>query len=202
MDNKQAVRFCFGTDDRYQTLKNNNNLDPNAIYFIVDSSGGGRLYVGNQNYNIDVVDNLSIGPDSNTTVPSVYAVASGLNEKVSRCRIITDDTSTSVPALITLTPDTEFRYTALSGSSTTASITLSIPNALSYQYYSSIVLSKINSSSDITTFVTLDANSPTQTVRFLNPDFSLSGKDVVEILFFSNGLDICCIGAGYSVPSP
>jgi hypothetical protein len=202
MDNKQPVRFCFGTDDRYQALKNNNNLDPNAIYFIVDSSGGGRLYVGNQNYNIDIVDNLSIGPDSNTTVPSVYAVASGLNEKVSRCRIITDDTSTSVPALITLTPDTEFRYTALTGSSATTSITLSIPNALSYQYYSSIVLSKINSSSDITTFVTLDANSPTQTVRFLNPDFSLSGKDVVEILFFSNGLDICCIGAGYSVASP
>lgn len=199
MDNKQAVRFCFGTEATYDNIQ---NKDPNAIYFIVNSSGGGRLYVGEQNYNIDVVNNLEIGPDSNTTAPSVYAVASGLNEKVSRCRIVTDSTSTTVPALITLATDTEYRFTALTGSSTTASITLSIPALTDYQFYSSIILSKINSSSVITDFITLDANSPTQTVRFLNPDFDLGGKDVIEILFFSNGLDICCIGAGYDTTTP
>ena len=199
MDNKQAVRFCFGTEATYENIQ---NKDPNAIYFIVNSSGGGRLYVGEQNYNIDVVNNLEIGPNSNTTAPSVYAVASGLNGKVSRCRIVTDSTSTTVPALITLATDTEYRFTALTGSSTTASITLSIPALTDYQFYSSIILSKINSSSVITDFITLDANSPTQTVRFLNPDFDLSGKDVVEILFFSNGLDICCIGAGYDTTTP
>ena len=201
MDNKQAVRFCFGTDDTYQNLKSHNNLDPNAIYFIVNGSGGGRLYVGEQNYNIEVVNNLNILPNSDVTVPSTLAVASGLNEKVSRCRIVTDSTSTTVPALITLATDTEYRYTALSGASTIASITLSIPDYTGYQFYSSIVLSKINSTSDITNFITLDANSPVQTIRFLNPDFDLGGKDVVEILFFSNGLDICCIGAGYSAPA-
>ena len=199
MDNKQAVRFCFGTEATYENIQ---NKDPNAIYFIVNSSGGGRLYVGEQNYNIDVVNNLEIGPNSNTTAPSVYAVASGLNEKVSRCRIVTDSTSTTVPALITLATDTEYRFTALTGSSITASISLSIPALTDYQFYSSIILSKINSSSVITDFITLDANSPTQTVRFLNPDFDLGGKDVVEILFFSNGLDICCIGAGYDTTTP
>lgn len=199
MDNKQAVRFCFGTESTYENIQ---NKDPNAIYFIVNNSGGGRLYVGEQNYNIDVVNNLEIGPDSNTTAPSVYAVASGLNGKVSRCKIVTDSTSTTVPALITLATDTEYRFTVLTGSSTTASITLSIPALTDYQFYSSIILSKINSSSVITDFITLDANSPTQTVRFLNPDFDLGGKDVVEILFFSNGLDICCIGAGYDTTTP
>ena len=199
MDNKQAVRFCFGTEATYENIQ---NKDPNAIYFIVNSSGGGRLYVGDQNYNIDVVNNLEIGPDSNTTAPSVYAVASGLNGKVSRCRIVTDSTSTTIPALITLATDTEYRFTALTGSSITASISLSIPALTDYQFYSSIILSKINSSSVITDFITLDANSPTQTVRFLNPDFDLGGKDVVEILFFSNGLDVCCIGAGYDTTTP
>lgn len=201
MNNKQPVRFCFGTDDKYQYLKENNNLDSSAVYFIVNNSGGGRLYVGEQNYNIDVVNNLNIGPDSETTTPSVFAVATGLNAKVNRCNIVTDDTSTTVPNLITLSTDTEYRFTALTGSSTTASITLSIPDFTGYQFYSSIVLSKIQATGVITDFVTVSGSSPVQTIRFLNPEFELDEKDVIEMLFFSNGLDVCCIGAGYNSSS-
>lgn len=195
MDGKKPVRFCFGTEAKYNTI----NKDPNAIYFITNSAGGGRLYVGEQSYNVDVVNNLELGPTSTTTAPTVSAVVGGLNNKVSRCAIITDSTSATLPNNITLNTDTEYRYVALTYTSTaTPSLVLTIPNTTEYQFYSSIVLSKINFSGTIEEFVSLASASPVQTIRFLNGDMDLSGNDVVELLFFSNGIDICCIGATYS----
>ena len=175
------------------------NKDPNAIYFITNNSGGGRLYVGEQSYNIDIVNNLELGPTSTTTAPTVSAVVGGLNNKVSRCAIITDSTSTTLPNNITLNADTEYRYVALTYTSTaTPTLVLTIPNTTEYQFYSSIVLSKINFSGTIEEFVSLAPASPVQTIRFLNGDMDLSSNDVAELLFFSNGIDICCIGATYS----
>ena len=195
MNGKKPVRFCFGTEAKYNTI----NKDPNAIYFITNSVGGGRLYVGEQSYNVDVVNNLELGPTSTTTAPTVSAVVGGLNNKVSRCAIITDSTSATLPNNITLNTDTEYRYVALTYTSTaTPTLVLTIPNTTEYQFYSSIVLSKINFSGTIEEFVSLASASPVQTIRFLNGDVDLSGNDVVELLFFSNGIDICCIGATYS----
>ena len=158
MTDKKPVKFCFGTESTYSNMQ---NKDSNAIYFISNNSGGGRLYVGEQSYNVDIVDNLE--------------------------------------SIVSLSTDTEYRFTALNGSLTTSNLVLYIPADTTYQFYSSVVLSRVNFSGIITNFVTLDSSSPTRNVRFLNADFDLSGKNVVEILFFSNGIDICCIGSGYTV---
>lgn len=196
MIDKKPVKFCFGTESTYSNMQ---NKDSNAIYFISNNSGGGRLYVGEQSYNVDIVDNLELDSNSNIVAPSVAAVNTGLNKKVNKCNIITDSVSTTLPSIVSLSTDTEYRFTALNGSLTTSNLVLYIPADTTYQFYSSVVLSRVNFSGIITNFVTLDSSSPTRNVRFLNADFDLSGKNVVEILFFSNGVDICCIGSGYTV---
>ena len=193
MNNKQPVKFCFGTDATYQTI----NKDPNTIYFIIDNSGGGRLYVGEQSYNVEVVNSLNLTPDSVHTAPSVAAVSTGLNRKVNKCNIITDTTSTNLPTSLTLETDTEYRYIGLTAT-TTRNLVLSIPDFTGYQFYSSIVASTINFAGTVAEFVQLSPSSTVQVIRFLNGDVDLSDKNVAELLFFSNGIDICCIGTGYN----
>lgn len=192
MNNKQPVRFCFGTETAYNNIQ---NKDPNAIYFVVNNSGGGRIYIGNQLYNVNVVNDLDNA--STSDVPSTSAVVAGLCGKVSRCRIITDDTSTSIPA-INLEADTEYRYTNIDND--TSNLIVAFPNNCEqYQFYCSVILADVAFSGTVKDFVTLNPASVYQRpIRFLNEDVDLTGKNVVEILFFANGIDICCIGTGYS----
>lgn len=196
MNNHSPVAFKFGDESTYQNLQ---NKDGNTIYFTADSDGNRRLYVGTDCYNVTVVTNLDPSDSSimdNKKVPSVPAVISALNQKVNRCQLI-NSTATSIPAVITLANNTEYRYLNIT-SPGPSTITVSIPqDDTPYLYYSSVIIHNINCSDTVADFVEIDINSDVQEVKFLNEETSLADMDTVELLFFSNGLDVCCIAATY-----
>ena len=196
MNNHSPVAFKFGDESAYQNLQ---NKDGNTIYFTSDNDGNRRLYVGTDCYNVTVVTNIDPSDSSimdNKKVPSVPAVISALNQKVNRCQLI-NSTVTTIPAVITLANNTEYRYLNITapGPST---ITVSIPqDDTPYLYYSSVIIHNINCADTVVDFVNIDINSDVQEVKFLNGDAGLGDMDTVELLFFSNGLDVCCIAATY-----
>lgn len=189
MNNQSPVTFKFGSDNTYKSLQ---NKDENAIYFITDADGNSRIYVGDTCYNVTVVEDLDTGVIGDAVVPSTRAVVEQLNKKVNVCTLVSND-STTLPATLLLNNNTEYRYLNLA-SATATSITVSIPTiATPFLYYSSVVLHEINSSDDITTFVTVAQDS--EPIMFLNPSVNLAGFNTLELLFFSNGLGVCCIAA-------
>lgn len=187
MTNQTPVTFCFGSAESYNNLT---HKDENSVYFISDTDGHQRIYVGGTCYNIDIVEDLDTGTIGNKEVPSTQAVVTQLNKKVDNCALVTSS-DTVLPEPLVLNNNTEYRYLNLSSAS---SITISIPTlSESFLYYSSVVLYPINSSDSIDTFVTASAGNTS--IVFLNPDVNLTDKNTLELLFFSNGLDICCIAA-------
>ena len=194
---KQPVKFIACTNTQYRALDNKEN---NAIYFVAEENNN-RLYVGSTCYNINIVQNFNVVND--TTVPSSLAVSTALNNKLSRPTIETI-TDTTLPATLILQTDHEYRYINLSYSSDTPPIILSIPESATDYFYASIILKGINrsTSTPIGDFVTLASGTGLlNSIIFLN-DVDLDGKDVVEILLFSNGVDVCCIATAYITPIP
>lgn len=202
MNNHSPVTFKFGDDSVYQNLQ---NKDSNTIYFTADSEGNHRIYVGPDCYNVTVVTTLDTSNSSiidNKKVPSVPAVLSALNQKVNRCQLVTSD-ATSLPAVVTLSNNTEYRYLNIPSTPGVTTVNISIPHDNTpYLYYSSLIIHGVNSPDMISDFVTIDVNSDEQDIKFLNGDISLSGMDTLELLFFSNGLNVCCIGATYLSEEP
>ena len=201
MNNHSPVTFKFGDESTYQNLQ---NKDGNTIYFTADNDGNRRLYVGTDCYNVTVVTNLNTSDSSimdNKKVPSVPAVISGLNQKVNRCQLV----DSSLPSVVTLSNNTEYRYLNITapGPST---VNISIPrDDTPYLFYSSVVIHNISCPDTVEEFVTIDSGSDISEVKFLNGEASLGDMDTIELLFFSNGLDVCCIAATYkheSEPQP
>lgn len=195
MNNKSPVSFKFGDDSVYKAL---DNKDGNTIYFTTDDNNNHRIYVGSDCYNVDVVTTLDTSDPTildNNKVPSVLAVLEAVNQKVNRCQLVTSD-DTSLPSPMVLKNNTEYRYLNVTNAT---NVTINIPqDSTPYLYYSSIVISHVNSSDSISNFVQVDVNSSEKNIVFLNGDVSLSGSDTVELLFFSNGRHVCCIGASYT----
>lgn len=182
------VKFKIGGQADYEgTTK-----DDNVIYFTTDSDGNHRIYVGDDCYNVTVIEtDLDSAVMSTKTVPSTQATKEALNGKVSRCRVVDGLT---IPNPINIKNNVEYRYLGITDISG-----ITIKTAASYErdlFYCSIILNSLNSTDSVADFVTVDPTSGTN-VRFLNPDVNLSDMDTVELLFFFNGLDICCIAATY-----
>ena len=194
MTNKSPIKFKFGSEQTFNSI----NKDENTVYFITDDYGNHRLYVGNDCYNVSVVTSLS-GAVSDKTVPSTSAVLTELNKKVDHCSVVVSDDST-LPQTLLLQNNTEYRFLNLTGAT---ELTISIPTSSIASggglFYSSVILHTVNSANDVATFVQTTPDSPS--VVFLNPAASMSEGDTVELLFFSNGLDICCIAAPSNHPT-
>ena len=191
------VSFKYGSAEKYEALKNNNQVDSNSIYFIHDGNGNNRIYVGTDCYNIGIVEDLETGTISSNVVPSTEAVVMQLNKKATQCNIVVS-TATTITAPITLTNNTEYRYFNLTDID---EITVNIDFDASQptrMFYSTLTLYSVLSGVAVSDFVTVpDGASP---IRFLNPEVILS--DTVELMFFSNGRDICCIAGTYEYNTP
>ena len=191
------VSFKYGSAEKYEALKNNNQVDSNSIYFIHDSNGNKRIYVGTDCYNIGIVEDLETGTISSDVVPSTEAVVTQLNKKASQCNIIVN-TATTITAPITLVNNTEYRYFNLTDID---EITVNIDYDASQptkMFYSTLTLYSTLSGVAVGDFVTVpNGASP---IRFLNPEVELN--NTVELMFFSNGRDICCIAGTYEYTVP
>lgn len=188
----EYVKFIKGTKERFDSLE---NRDENAIYFISDEQNHtNRIYIGDKCFNVDVIQDLSTEAN-NYTVPSSIAVRNALANKLSICKVKTF-TDTSLPQVLELESDTEYRYTNLTGAtSLNIKINDDIQNNYSY-FYSSVILSKVNSTNSVADFISIDSSSAVTNIIFLNYDVTLN--NTAELLFFSNGLHICCIVATYN----
>lgn len=187
------VRYVYGTAEKFK----NHPKDNHTIYFITDTeTGSHRIYLGDACYNIDVVTRLD-NNISDINVPSTSAVQEELNKKSNLCQVSSFNIETISDTLV-LENDHEYRYTYLSECS---NVTVRIQPHETKRFYSSLVLSKINSDKSIKEFITV-TESPDYPVMFLNGDSPLSGMNTLELLFFDNGLNICCIGAAYNYELP
>ena len=190
----QPVKFIACTDTQYNNLQSKEN---NAIYFVAGPNGN-KITVGDVCYNVTVVNTLTT--PNYYDVPTTYAVSHELSNKVNRPFIHTY-TDASLPSSIIPLTDHEYRYTNLLYSSGTPVPTPTLEVCISTEqigyFYTSIILHGIYFSGDTSDFIVASNNTGyVNTIRFLN-DTELTGKDTVEILLFSNGIDICCISAAY-----
>lgn len=183
------VHFKFGTAEKFRNCVK----DPNTIYFITDTeTGSHRVYLGDACYNVDVVSDFN-DISSSEDVPSATLVKYELSKKSNEC-IITEFDDTEVPEVITLDGDKEYRYTKLTGCT---SVNIKIQNHKTLRFYSSLVLHKVSSELTIKEFVTIE-DGEGYPVVFLNGDMPLSENNTLELLFFDNGVNTCCIGAVYN----
>ena len=75
------VKFKIGGQADYEGI----TKDDNVIYFTTDSDGNHRIYVGDDCYNVTVIEtDLDSAVMSTKTVPSTQATKEALNGKVSR----------------------------------------------------------------------------------------------------------------------
>ena len=195
----QPVKFIACTDVQYQNLANKEN---NAIYFVAGSNNDYRICLGGTCYNVTVVNNL-LTPNY-YDVPTTYAVSHELSNKVNRPFIHTYSDA-SLPSSITPTTDHEYRYVNLLYSSGTPVPTPTLEVCILTEqigyFYTSLILHGIYFSGNTSNFITVpNTTGFVSNIRFLN-DADLTGKDTVEILLFSNGIDICCISAAYDSTS-
>lgn len=189
--NYSAVKFRYGDANKFSTIEK----DSNTIYFIHDDAGNKRIYVGDDCYNVTVVDTLDSDVIlSDKSVPSTYATKTALNSKVGLCKVVGAD-ATTLPEVIDLENNVEYRYVNIDEIThvTVSSAQLEGPDL----FYCSIILNTVNSSDSVADFVTVSSDSGVN-IRFLNADVNLSDMDTVELLFFWNGLDICCIASAYA----
>lgn len=188
--NYSAVKFRYGDANKFSTIEK----DSNTIYFIHDDAGNKRIYVGDDCYNVTVVDTLDSDVIlSDKSVPSTYATKTALNSKVGLCQVVGTE-ATTLPDVIDLENNVEYRYVNID------EITgVTVRSAQRYEpdlFYCSIILNTVNSSDSVADFVTVSSDSGVN-IRFLNADVNLSDMDTLELLFFWNGLDICCIASAY-----
>ena len=196
MKTNNPIKFKWG----YETTFNHINKEEDTIYFISDNEGNNRIYVGDECYNVQIVTSLESGntvPLSHKTVPSSIAVSNALNNKVNRCTLITRNGD--FPTIeLQLQNNTEYRYLQLNA---LEEITVKLPDDFpaysAYLFYSSVILHNISSTKTVQEFIKLPDDS-TQHIRFLNGDVDLNGMNTLEALFFSNGLNMCCIAAAYN----
>ena len=187
-------------------FNNLTNKDTNTIYFVNgEGNTNNQLYLGSHLYGVDVINDDSIIPSS-TTVYSTSAAKAMVMGKADSCTLRTY-TDTTLPTVVSLSNNTEYRYTMLSGA-TGLNITINsseVPNnQTNWMFYSSIVLHSINTNVPINEFVTMDSGSAISNIVFLNIDaVDMTDKDVLELLFFANGMSnqICCIGYAYADPT-
>ena len=187
-------------------FNNLTNKDTNTIYFVNgEGNTNNQLYLGSHLYGADIINDESTIPSS-TTVYSTSTTKSMITGKADSCTLQVFTEST-LPAVVSLSNNTEYRYTMLSGA-TGLNISISnndVPsNQTSWMFYSSIVLHSVDTTLPVDEFVTMDANSAIENIVFLNVDaVDMTDKDVVELLFFSNGMSnqICCIGYAYEDPN-
>lgn len=187
----KPVKFKYGNASTFETI----TKDDNTIYFIHnDTTNDNRIYVGNECFNVTVVSNLDDANISDLAVPSVRAAKEGLNKKVSKCDLVTI-TDSDLQSYLTLANNTEYRGLDLTD---VASLTIDVDeNYTPRLFYSSVILHAIDSSDTVADFVQVRTGSDV-VIRFLNGDTDLGGMDTAEFLFFSNGLDICCIAYAYN----
>lgn len=200
MNKNEPVHFKYGSIEQFNTLQRQQKIEDNTIYFISDDTNHtNRIYLGRDCFNVETVDTMDVtGKDS--AVPQVKAVREALSNKVSRCKVLPKD-DTTLPDVVELANDTEIRFLELTGT-TPEKLHITIPYKLSEinAFYCSIILKNVRTDDVITDFVDIVTQETdyADTIRFLNGDVSLSGKDVVELLFFYNGISICCIASAYS----
>lgn len=193
MDKHTPVQFKYGSKEKFDSITH----DANTIYFISDdTTHTNRIYVGDDCFNVEVISELDDSLSSES-VPNVHAVKTALNTKVNKCKII-DNTETDLPSVVELVSDTEMRFLHLDLSED-SKLNISITKPLSEIafFYCSVTLCKVNSQSIISDFITIDTNSVIKNIHILNNDVSLVDNNVVELLFFHNGLSICCIASAY-----
>lgn len=184
------VKFKIGDEDTYNNLA---TKDKGTMYFVTDADDNKRIYIGDQCYNLTVITDLENGVVSDKTVYSSEAVKLGLNSKVSMCTVDTSDSET-LPTTVNIRNNYEYRFPNLTGAT---GIQVDVTNDyVHYLFYCSIILHKIISSDSVAEFVTVPSGSTTE-IKFLNGDVNLDGMDTLELLFFTNGLDICCIASTY-----
>ena len=183
------VKFKIGDYDAYEALT---NKDEGTIYFVTKDNNR-RIYIGDKCYNVSVVTDINDSVLSNDTVFSSLAVKNGLNSKVGMCTIDTSD-STTLPTTVYIRNNYEYRFINLTNAT---ALQVEVTNDyVPYLFYCSVVLHTVNFSGSVAEFVTVPSGSET-VIKFLNGDTALDGMDTLELLFFSNGLDLCCIAATY-----
>lgn len=192
----EYVRFVRGTAEQYEALQ---EKDSEAIYFISDDvTGTNKIYVGEDCYIVTIVTDINSANVNDETVLSSLATKTAISTKANKT-MLENFTVTTLPSVVELENNTEYRYNSLTGAST---VNVSISDFSSdYLFYSSLVLHNINSSGTIEEFVTIDQDSAVSNISFLNGDKSLASNNTIELLFFSNGVGVCCIGAVSNIVS-
>ena len=185
----EYVRFIHGTAEQYDALQ---EKDDDAIYFISDDvNGTNTIYKGDESYSVTIITDIN-GQVNNKTVLSSLATKNANSTKANKTMLENYDVTT-LPAVVELENNTEYRYNSLTGATT---VNVSISDfGTDYLFYSSLVLHNINSSRTIEEFVTIDQGSAVSNISFLNGNKSLASNNTIELLFFSNGVGMCCIGA-------
>lgn len=186
----EYVRFVKGTAEQYEALQ---EKDSEAIYFISDeATDTNKIYVGEDCYTIKIVTDIASADVNDETVLSSLATKTAISTKANKT-LLENYTVTTLPAIVELENNTEYRYNNLTGAT---GVNVSISDFSSdYLFYSSLVLHNVNSTGNIADFVTIDSGSSVSNISFLNGDKSLASNNTIELLFFSNGVGVCCIGA-------
>lgn len=195
------VRFIRKSKTDYNNI---DNKDTNAIYFVNGEGNVNQIYLGSDLYGADIINSYT-DIANNKSVYSTTASNSMIAGKADMCTLRTYS-DTTLPEILNISNNTEYRYTALTNATgLNISITDAPVNQDTWMFYSSIVLNKISTTLSLDEFITMDSSSSINDIIFLNKDIViLDDMDVLEVLFFANGMSnqVCCIGYAYKLPVP
>jgi hypothetical protein len=128
----EYVRFVKGTAEQYEALQ---EKDSEAIYFISDeATETNKIYVGEDCYTIKIVTDIASADVNDDTVLSSLATKTAISTKANKT-LLENYTVTTLPAVVELENNTEYRYNNLTGATT---VNVSISDFSSdYLFYSS-----------------------------------------------------------------